>query len=511
MGKLKNILKVSIATIGSRVLGLVRDSLSMAYMSIGAVSSAYTFAFSLPNLFRRLLGEGALSGAVVPVFSKTVKTKGLDEAFSFLNKATTRAIIAMSVIVAIALVLAICAMYWFSDGEQVRYFLGAKYSLVLFPYLLLICVAAVFTSVLNALDSFGVPSITPMILNLSIILSLFCGVVFFGSSDIENIALTMCFGWLVGGVLQMAIPAVCLMRKGWKFKFDLRCSEELTSLYHLFVPALIGAAVVQLNIFISKLLAFNLNDSATPALYISSRILEFPLGVFSIAIATVYFPRLAKLAVSGQEDDFKKEYDDGLIASMAISIPAMCGIIVLARQILGVLFQWGIFSIKDVDICVPVMVAAVLGLPFFAFTGFATRGFHSNSDTKTPVRISYISIVLNIILSIALMLKFGAVGLALANVLAAVFSSVALHYCLKKRYFTKSIRTDIVKIVVASVAMSGVCLGCREFLGEIFEGKILDAVCCCTIVPVGAVSYLVFLKMLKFKKLGEFKRIVRQR
>ena len=166
---------------------------------------------------------------------------------------------------------------------------------------------------------------------------------------------------------------------------------------------------------------------------------------------------------------------------------------------------------KDVDICVPVMVAAVLGLPFFAFTGFATRGFHSNSDTKTPVRISYISIVLNIILSIALMLKFGAVGLALANVLAAVFSSVALHYCLKKRYFTKSIRTDIVKIVVASVAMSGVCLGCREFLGEIFEGKILDAVCCCTIVPVGAVSYLVFLKMLKFKKLGEFKRIVRQR
>ncbi len=511
MDKLKNILKVSIATVGSRVLGLVRDALSMAYMSIGAVSSAYTFAFSLPNLFRRLLGEGALSGAVVPVFSKAAKTKSLQEAYSFLNKTTTRALIAMTLIVAVGVAIAACAMFVFSPDAEVRFFLGAKYSVVLFPYLIFICVAAVFTSVLNVLDSFGVPSITPMILNFCIIASLFVSVAICGASDIENIAFGMCFGWLIGGFLQMAIPAYCLCRKGWKFKFDLGVSDDLKSLYALFFPALIGAAVVQLNIFISKLLAFNLNDEATPALYISSRILEFPLGVFSVAIATVYFPRLAKLAAQGSSEDFKKEYDDGLIASMAISIPAMFGIIVLAREILGLLFQWGLFGVKDVDICLPVMIAAVLGLPFFAFTTFATRGFHSNSDTKTPVKISYVSIALNIVLSIALMFKFGAVGLALANVAAAIFSSVALHFALKKRFVEKSISEDIAKIIVASLCMSAVCWGLKELFAQIFVGKFFDIICCCGIVPIGAIVYIVFLKFLRFKKLGELKRILKRR
>ncbi len=502
---------MSVATIGSRVLGLVRDALSMAYMSIGAVSSAYTFAFSLPNLFRRLLGEGALSGAIVPVFSKVAKAKNLQEAYSFLNKATTRALIVMIGLVALGVVLALGGMFLFSGDEEVRFFLGAKYSVVLFPYLILICVAAIFTSVLNVLDSFGVPSVTPMILNICIIGSLFTSVAIFGRADIENIAFGMCFGWLVGGFLQMAVPAYCLYKKGWSFRFDLGISEELKLLYALFFPALLGAAVVQLNIFVSKLLAFNLNDEATPALYISSRILEFPLGVFSVAIATVYFPRLAKLAAQNSTEDFKKEYDDGLIASMAISIPAMFGIIVLAREILGLLFQWGLFDVKDVDICLPVMISAVLGLPFFAFTTFATRGFHSNSDTKTPVKISYISIVINIVLSVALMFKFGAVGLALANVLAAVFSSVALHFALKKKFADKPIFENIFKITLASLIMTAVCWGIKEGLSLALVGKIFDIVCCCVVIPVGAVAYLLALKILKFQKLGEFKKILKRR
>ncbi|MBO5254420.1 MAG: murein biosynthesis integral membrane protein MurJ, partial [Opitutales bacterium] len=186
MSKFINILKVAFATIGSRILGLVRDALSMAYMSIGAVSSAYTFAFTLPNLFRRLLGEGALSSAIVPIFSGALKNKGLPDAFDFLNKATSRAIVGMIIIVTIGMLLSLLSMLYF-DTEQTRYFLGAKYSLILFPYLLLICVAAIFSAVLNVLDSFGIPSITPIILNVCIIAGLFCGVYIFGKSDIENI------------------------------------------------------------------------------------------------------------------------------------------------------------------------------------------------------------------------------------------------------------------------------------------------------------------------------------
>ncbi len=510
MGKLINILKVAFATVGSRILGLVRDALSMAYMSIGAVSSAYTFAFSLPNLFRRLLGEGALASAIVPVFSSTMKNKDLNSAFDFLNKATSRAIVGMIVIVSICILISTLALFYF-DTEQTRYFLGAKYSLVLFPYLLLICLAAVFSAVLNVLDSFGIPSITPIILNACIIGSLFCGIAIFGKNDIENIALSMCFGWLVGGFLQMCLPAYCLVKKGWNFKFDLGYSEEIKSLYALFIPALIGAAVVQLNIFISKLLAFNLNDSATPALYISSRILEFPLGVFSIAIATVYFPRLSKLAAQNLKEDFKKEYDDGLIASMAISIPAMFGIIVLANEILGLLFQWGLFDVKDVDTCLPVLIASVVGLPFFAFTTYATRGFHSNSDTRTPVRISYIAILLNIVLSIALMHNFGAVGLASSNVIAAIFTSIALHFQLKNKYKITHIFTNIVKITLASIVMAIICWAMRETMTKYMNEKTLYLSACLIIIPTGSIIYLFMLKVFKFQKLGELKILLKRK
>ena len=506
MAKLKNIAKVSAATVGSRVVGLVRDSLTMAYMSIGAVSSAYTFAFSLPNLFRRLLGEGALAGAIVPVFSRAATDKGREAAFDFLNKAASRAIVWTGAVALLGAALAAAAwLYFGAIGAQERFLLGAEYSVVLFPYLVAICVAAVFTAVLNVLDSFGVPSITPMILNACIIGALFAGV--FAGCGIRGIALCMCFGWLAGGLLQMLLPAYWLMRKGWRFKFDLGKSAEIQSLYQLFIPALIGAAVVQLNIFVSKLLAFNLNDTATPALYISSRILEFPLGVFTVAIATVYFPRMAKLAAEKDSAKFNAEYHEGLMASLAISVPAMCGIIMLSREILSLLFEWGLFGVKDVDICLPVLVAAVLGLPLFAFTSYATRGFHSNSDTKTPVKISYISIAINIALSVALMFKFEAVGLAAANVAAAAFSSAALHFALRKRYKTQAIARECLKICAAAAVMSAAVWGLKELLSAALDGKIYAAAACAAGVPAGAIIYALALKIFGFETLGKFGKL----
>ena len=511
MGKLKNILKVAFATVGSRVLGLVRDSFSMAYMGIGAVSSAYTFAFTLPNLFRRLLGEGALSGAIMPVFVHTSNQDGLEKAFSFLNKITTRALVWILFIVAVAAVVSLAAMCYF-DESQTRYFLGAKYSLVLFPYLFFVCLAAVFSSVLNALGSFGVPSITPMFLNCCIIAALFCGVGIFGAADVENIALCMCFGWLAGGVVQLGLPAAFLMKKGWRFRFDMSYSPQVGELYALFLPALVGAAVVQLNIFVSKLLAFNIDDSATPALYVSSRILEFPLGVFTVAIATVYFPRLSKLAAQKLSADFKREYADGLVATMAIALPATFGIAALSKEILQMLFMWGLFDMKDIDICVPVLLVSVAGLPFFAWTSYATRGFHSNKDTKTPVRISYVSIAVNLVLSVALMFPFRAAGLAGANVAAAVFSSAALHFALKKKVGTERVSGDMAKIAAASVLMAAVCVALKELVVPQFglDPKMGAFVSCVGIIPVAVAAYLVFLRLLNFERLSQLKRLIKK-
>ena len=170
------------------------------------------------------------------------------------------------------------------------------------------------------LGSFGVPSVGPMLLNISIIGGLFAGVWAFGE-DKSALAYSMCASWLVGGLLQAALPAYWLHKKGWKFHPNFGKSDALNDLYKLFLPALLGAAIIQLNIFVSKILALFINDAALPSVYLSGRILEFPLGVFAVAIATVYFPKLSKLNSPEKIDSFKAEYSNGLVFTMCISIP----------------------------------------------------------------------------------------------------------------------------------------------------------------------------------------------
>ena len=344
-GPLKNIVKISSATVGSRALGFARDAATMAFLGLSAVNAAYTFAFTLPNLFRRLLGEGALSSAMIPIFAQTLEKSGEKAAFDFLNKVLTRAAILLAVLTLAGMAAAFAASR--ADMQTQRFLLGAGYSAVLMPYMFLICLAAVFGSALNVLGSFGVPSVGPILLNISIICGIFLGGRAFPSDGIA-LGYCMCAAWLVGGALQMLIPAAWTYRKGWRFKFDLGKSPELGELYALFLPALAGAAIIQVNIFVSKMLAMLLNDAAIPALYIASRLLEFPLGVFTIAVATVFFPRLSALKASENAAEHKREYAKGFLMTLAVAVPATFGLIAFAPDILAVLFQWGVFNVGAV-------------------------------------------------------------------------------------------------------------------------------------------------------------------
>lgn len=511
MGRdVKNIVKVSGATVLSRVAGLVRDSATVAYIGIGAVSAAYTFAFTLPNLFRRLLGEGALTSALIPIFSQSLKNDGADGAFAFLNKVLTRGGILM---VALALLgMAVAAGVSFcidGGGENLRFALGADFSIVLMPYLVLVCLAAVFSAALNVVGSFGVPSITPALHNLSIIGGLAAGVLFFGAKDAVAIAYCMCAGWLVGGLIQLGLPAYWLSKRGWRFSFDLSPSPELAELYALFVPALFGAAVYQLNVFVSKMLALLLDDSALPTLYLSSRLVELPLGVFSLAIATVYFPKLSEFGTSGDAVSYKRTYADGFVTTMGIVIPAMLGILATARDILTMLFEWGLFGANDVDMCLPVLTVSVLGLPFFALSTFATRGFHSFKDTRTPMCVSCCSFAVNVVLSVSLMYPFGAAGLAAANVLAVAVQAFLLDMKLTKTRGRLGEGGEIAKIALASAAMFAAVYLARLAFAEFVSGKTLAVAVCCVLIPFGAVVYAVMLKILRFKRLENFGRVLR--
>ncbi len=495
----KDIAKLSMATMGSRILGLVRDSASMAYIGLGAVSAAYTFAFTLPNLFRRLLGEGALTSAMVPIFTQTLNEEGKEGAFGFLNKTLSRAGLIFTAIVVAGMLLALITLHT-ELSQTERFELGAAYSIILMPYMFLICMAAVFTAALNVLGSFGIPAIGPAALNIMIILGTFTGVYVFGNNS-ELIAYAMCGGWLAGGFLQMAIPAIYLRKFGWRFKFDLKGSAALSELWRLFLPACAGAAVIQLNIFASKILALFISNDALPSLYISSRMLELPLGVFAIAVATVYFPKLSSLSSSKDTQGYRREYKFGLIVTMAISVPATLGLVTLSQDILSTLFQWGIFGSKDVEICTPVMVAAVMGLPFFALATFATRGFHSTKDTKIPMRACCWSFAVNIILSLILMFKYGAVGLASANVGAAILQSAYLTFYLRKKFGNFGAWGSIVKITIASILMAISIEGGKQLTASYFDGRELAVLNCAIFIPIGCLLYLLFLKLVEFEQL----------
>ncbi len=503
----KNIAKVSSATIASRVLGLLRDSATMAYMSIGAVSAAYTFAFTLPNLFRRLLGEGALTSALIPIFASSIKKDGEDIAFAFLNKVFTRGAIVMVVLSLLGMVIAAIASFAL-QGEEQRFLLSANFSIILMPYLALICLAAIFTAALNVLGVFGIPSFTPVLQNGAIICGLFFGVFAFGANNPIAIAYCMCGAWIVGGAFQLGIPAYCLYRKGWRPKFDLSHSSYLSELYALFMPALLGAAAYQLNVFVSKMLALFIDNSALPSLYLSSRIIEFPLGVFTLAIATVYFPKLAKLISTENSADYAREYANGLVVTMCIATPATFGIIATAPDIISLLFQWGIFNSADSATCVPVLIVSSLGLPFFALATFATRGFHSRKNTKIPMRISYYSFATNIALSLLLMKPFGAAGLAAANVLAAAVQAIMLEIKLSSTRGKFGEWGEIIKILIASILMSITVFALRNTLATIIDGKILSLAVCAILIPVGIAIYALALKLMKFKRLENLKKIV---
>jgi putative peptidoglycan lipid II flippase len=499
-----NVLIVGSSTVSSRVAGLFRDMLMFGILGRSVYCSAFLYAFTLPNLFRRLLGEGALTSALIPVMARELDEKGKPGFYSLLNKVLSRVAVVLFVSVAVG-----CAGMWLARGyfpDGGKWDLLLKYGTFLFPFLVMICLSAVIGGALNSLGKFGAVALTPLALNLCMIFSMAVLANFLGDNLDEKVQ-WLCAGVLAGGLLQFAMPAWALWKSGWKPVADFQDSPEIQCAWKLFVPGVAGASVLQVNLLVSRTLSFSLEDSAVALLFLASRLVELPLGIFTIAVTTVIFPQIAKLQVQKEHDRFHSTFQKGLLWILVLTIPAAVGLGVLAGPILDFLFNWGLFDDSAVQDTIPILQISAAGLPFYSAVAMYTRGFHAQQDMHRPLRGSVHVLIANLALSLLLMKFYGVYGLAVAGVLSSVYQCVYLHHFFHPGK-SSILNADLAKVVVSAALMGLVCHALWKFESQYLgSGKQASFLYILNLIPVGIGSYLAFLWLSRF---SEFDVIARK-
>lgn len=469
-------------TLGSRILGLVRDQLCTFFFGTGVVASSLLFALMIPNLFRRLLGEGALTAAVVPVITDEHKHGGRPAAFRFLNQVLTRGAILMLGLAAIMMFASwgvsrlhgidgMLAAFSQRDGIKEifavlgvpklgglgeRCHLTASFLTLCIPYMPLVCLAAMFTAALNVFGRFGVTSLSAVWLNVAMIGALCAGGFYFAGGDLPQIALWACAGSLAGGLVQLLAPAAALWREGWRPRFSPEPSPALEQLKIIFLPALAGAGIQQINFFTSRCIAFFIDDQSLSIYYYANRVIELPIGIFAITVATVIFPALAMHAARGERREMGASFAHGMRLIFAINIPAAVGMIALDAPIIRLLFEHGKFTATDTQAMLPVLWIFALAMPFYGVITLMGRALNAVKETKAQAKVAGWVFLLNVILSPLLAWHFAAIGLATANLASAILQYVLLRRLLKQRgaeFSEESLLKPLAQCLGASLAM----------------------------------------------------------
>ncbi|MDR3273947.1 MAG: murein biosynthesis integral membrane protein MurJ [Puniceicoccales bacterium] len=467
--RLRNIFLVSGSTVLSRISGFARDALFAGIFGISDIGSAFLFAFTVPNLFRRLLGEGALSSAVIPILSKLYATKGPTAVLSLL-----KTVIAKLLIVLTAMTATGCAVFYLVTKCTCiteKWALPAHFIVLLLPYMIFVCVAAIISAGLNVFDRFLAASLNAIWLNLCMIASLVIGKF---TLSLSGIALLDCLslGVILGGIVQCLVPFFALRRLGIRGD-GLTHNAEINEILKLFWPGFLGAAVAQINLLISRNLAYVYCASAVSILYFANRVVELPLGVFGIAIATVIFPDMSKLATDEHSrNELNRAFNHGIFTLLWILLPSAVGLYLIRRELLNVFFEWGIFGSGDTAKTVPILAIYCLSIPFLGISNFLIRSFHALKDTKTPAKIGLYILAMNFALTITLMYPFGVEGMAAATTLSLIIQTVMLYHklCTQNSVFRLNIGTC--KLLGMVLGLIAVCLCVK--LGQSITSKSLS-------------------------------------
>jgi putative peptidoglycan lipid II flippase len=428
----KNAAIVGGATLVSRILGFIRDVIVAFALGAGLFADAFFVAFRIPNLLRRLFGEGSLTMAFIPVYSRIREEEGEEAAQAMARSAMIwLALILGGITVVVELLAAPLTVAIAPGFTRNPELFATTINLVriCFPYVIFICSVALCMGVLNARNHFLAPALAPVVLNISLISAALLG--YFGGFEV---AYCMAFAVLVGGIGQWLLQQPFLARTGftWRGHWSLR-NPGVIRMGVLMLPTVFGAAVYQINIVLGTLLASYLPTGSVSYLYYADRLVQFPLGVFGIAVSTAALPSLAKLVARGEMEEYDSAMAVTLGLTLFIALPAAAGLIGLAEPVIGLLFERGAFTADAVVATANALVAYSIGLPFIALSRPLVAGFYALEDTRTPVKIAVICLLVNIGLGLLLMQFMAHVGLALAVSASSFCNYVCLHILLARK------------------------------------------------------------------------------
>lgn len=500
-------------TLISRILGLVRDSVVAYFFGTKAVADAFYVAFRIPNLLRRLLAEGSLTMAFIPVFTEYLKQskeegkKVADIVFTYLSILLT--VVTICGILFAPYIVKLIA-YGFS-GSSDKLALTVYLTRIMFPYIFLVSLMAFAMGVLNTLKIFGAPAASPIFLNIGII----AGAAIL-SRHFNEPTIGLAVGVLVGGFMQLLLQVPWLKRHGMfpRFNFDYK-HPALKRIGLIMIPSIYGGAVYQINVMIITLLASFLPNGSVSYLWYADRINEFPLGLFAVAVATASLPTLSDHAAEAKYQDFKNTLNYSLRIAWTESIPAMVGIWLLAEPIVKLLFQRGEFSDLSTIGTTGALKFLAIGIPFITGVRNIVPAYYAMKDSKTPVMLATVALIVNAVASLVLMRYMLHRGLAFSIAISSAVNFFLLVHFLRRKMGLlggRKLAMSVARTSIASLGIVAVVLGARHGLGFFVGGGLyIEAVQLFSVMIVSIVVYMVLLKFVAPEEFGHFKSIIRRK
>ena len=478
---LKSASIISVVTILSRVLGYVRDQRITLLLGTTLAADSFVLAYRIPNLFRRLVGEGSMSASFIPVFTGYMAEKTKEELWDFANRLfwTMALIVAIITVLGIVFSPAVVHLFTVSGYNAGQWDKAVYLNRIIFPYLFFIALAALAMAILNCFHIFGIPAATPVFLNLSII-TFSVGVVW---RYFKDPAIALAIGVLVGGALQFLIQVPLLVKQGMRFKFGISFSHPgIRAVGQLMLPAFFGIGVAQINFVVDTffLTAARMPRGSLTAHYVSDRVMELVLGGYAIAVATAILPMMSRQASTKEYEAMKHTFAFALRIVSFITVPAALGLMILREPIIRVLFQHGQFVAESTRLTARALLYYAVGLPAFAAVKLIVPAFYSTKDTKTPVKVAALSLMINVILNAIFLVFFFRTfqngGPALATSLAGYFNFFALFVIFRLRFGslgTLEILRSFAKISLCAGIMGAACWVALRYTQHAMSGGFL--------------------------------------